>query len=249
MQRAAVSQGVASSNAGPCGNENGHSPQNGKPAIQSSQGQGSMRRAAVSQGAAGSNAGSTLRGSNAIGRLEQQQQQQQQQQQEEDIADLFGTDDEAAPQGVAAEEGEPQQDGFEEAVQGPPEAPPEDLNPPRRKRNPCNPTKEEVDRHNLTHANYRSWCPVCNRAALREDPHYKQTSDEVAKGLPCISFDYKTMGESPNEDDKITTLVGRDRWTKVTFAHVVKGKGLTDENIISKAVDDIESLGYPEVRL
>ena len=76
-----------------------------------------------------------------------------------------------------------------------------------------------------------------------------QTSDEVAKGLPCISFDYKIMGESPNEDDKITTLVGRDRWTKLTFAHVVKGKGFTDENIMNKVVEDIESLGCPEVRL
>ena len=136
-----------------------------------------------------------------------------------------------------------------EAVPGPPEFPQEDLNPPRRRRNPCNPTKEEVDKHNLTHASYRSWCPICNRAALKEDPHYKQTSDEVAKGLPCVSFDYKTMGESETEDDKITVLVGRDRWTKVTFAYVVKGKGLTDSNVVSRVVAFIEALGYPDIRL
>ena len=107
--------------------KNGHSPQNEGPAIPSSQGQGSVRRAAVSQGAAGSNADPTLRSNNATSGLEQD---------EEDIADLFGSDDDVAPQGVVAEEGEPQQDDFEEAVQGPPEAPPDDLNPPRRKRNP-----------------------------------------------------------------------------------------------------------------
>ena len=86
-----------------------------------------------------------------------------------------------------------------------------------------------MDAHCLTHANYRSWCAICNRAALKEDPHYKQTKEEIGKGLPCISFDYKTMGESDKEDDKITCIVGRDRWTMVTSAHVVKGKGLKDD--------------------
>ena len=57
------------------------------------------------------------------------------------------------------------------------------------------------------------------------------------------------MGESDKEDDKITCLVGRDRWTKVTFAHVVKGKGLKDDWIVQQVHDDIRSLGYPEIRL
>ena len=34
------------------------------------------------------------------------------------------------------------------------------------------------------------------------------------------------MGESDKGDDKITCIAGLDRWTTVTFAHVVKGKGL-----------------------
>ena len=82
-----------------------------------------------------------------------------------------------------------------------------------------------MDAHNLTHANYPSWCATCNRAALKEDPHYRQEKEEQANGLPCVSFDYKTMGESDKEDNKITCLVGRDRWIVVTFAHVVKGNG------------------------
>mgnify|MGYP003313483918 CR=1 FL=1 len=57
------------------------------------------------------------------------------------------------------------------------------------------------------------------------------------------------MGESDKEDDKITCLVGRDRWTTVTFAHVVKGKGLPDDWIIQQMADDLQSLGYPEIRL
>ena len=57
------------------------------------------------------------------------------------------------------------------------------------------------------------------------------------------------MGQSDKEDDKITCLVSRDRWTKVTFANVVKVKGLTDEWIIQQIYDDLRSLGYPEIRL
>ena len=56
--------------------------------------------------------------------------------QEEDVTDLFNDDEADVPQGVVAGEGEPQQDGLHEAIPGPPEAPQEDLNSPKLKRNP-----------------------------------------------------------------------------------------------------------------
>ena len=49
-----------------------------------------------------------------------------------------------------------------------------------------------------------SWCAICKRVVLKEDPHYRQTKEEQVGGLPCVSFDYKTMGQSDKEDDKIT---------------------------------------------
>ena len=84
---------------------------------------------------------------------------------------------------------------------------------------------------------------------MKEDPHYRQTKDESQQGLPCISWDYKTMGESAKEDDKITCLVGRDRWKCVTFAHVVKGKGLSDDWVVKQVLEDLDSLGYLEPRV
>ena len=57
------------------------------------------------------------------------------------------------------------------------------------------------------------------------------------------------MGESDKEDDKITCLVCRDRWTVMTFAHVVKGKGLSEDWIVEQAHQDLQSLGYPEIRI
>ena len=107
------------------------------------------------------------------------------------------------------------------------EEPAGDVNVAKPKRHPGNPTKEELDKHNLTHANYRSWCAICNRAALKEDPHYRQTAEEIKKGLPCISFDYKTMGEADDHDDKIAAIVGRDRWTGVTFCTCCKRQGFS----------------------
>ena len=47
------------------------------------------------------------------------------------------------------------------------EAPSVPIRTEKPKRHPGNPTKEKMDAHNLTHANYRSWCAICNRAALK----------------------------------------------------------------------------------
>ena len=35
----------------------------------------------------------------------------------------------------------------------------------------------------------------------------------------------------------------------MTFGYVVKGKGFTEENVVTKALAFIDSLGYPDVRL
>ena len=69
------------------------------------------------------------------------------------------------------------------------------------RRHPGDPTKAEMDAHNLTHCNYRSWCSICNRVALVQT----KTKAECQDWVPCISFDYKTMGESASEEDKITS--------------------------------------------
>ena len=67
--------------------------------------------------------------------------------------------------------------------------------------------------------------------------------------MPCISFDYKTLGEAADHDDKTIAIVCRYRWTGVTFAHVVKGKGLADDWLIRQLYSDIQSLGYTGIRL
>ena len=70
------------------------------------------------------------------------------------------------------------------------------------KRHPEDPTRIEKDAHRLTHANYRSWRAICNRAALAEGPRYKQAKDEIGTGFVCISFDYKIAGDVIKETMK-----------------------------------------------
>ena len=48
------------------------------------------------------------------------------------------------------------------------------------------PTKEEYDRHCLTHLPYRSWCPICIQAKKKNIAHKKTKSD---RGVPVYSID------------------------------------------------------------
>ena len=81
---------------------------------------------------------------------------------EDPVEDLFGPDDESVLPPVL-------------------EGPAEDVNVGKPKRHPGNPTNWELGKHNLTHANYRSWCAICNGAALKEDQHYRQTAKKSNK--------------------------------------------------------------------
>ena len=56
-----------------------------------------------------------------------------------------------------------------------------DKNPNKPRRHPRNPAKEEMDAFNIAHANYRSWCLICARVALKEGPRYRQTSYDISK--------------------------------------------------------------------
>ena len=87
------------------------------------------------------------------------------------------------------------------------ENPTEEVTKSTPKRYPGDPPKFEMEAHNLIHVNCRAWCAICNRAALKDDPHYKQIKYDINRGHLCISFDCKTMGESDEEEHKVTCIV------------------------------------------
>ena len=66
---------------------------------------------------------------------------------------------------------------------------------------PVQPTKEEVEEHNLTHLPFRNWCPICVAARAREDAHRTAADLHRRDGHPTIGIDYKEL------------KIIRERWT------------------------------------
>ncbi len=66
---------------------------------------------------------------------------------------------------------------------------------PKSLTSPIKPSAADVDTHYITHLPFRSWCPVCQAAKMREDPHWRtrRGPDQGNRrdGLPIISMDYQ----------------------------------------------------------
>ena len=125
--------------------------------------------------------------------------------------------------------------------------------PIKRPKNPEDPTPEEKERHmTCGHLPYRPWCSVCKEARGREDRHFEQNKAEKEHGWPKISMDYAELGSAEIDEGREGVrkiLVGRDKWSRFTFAHLVKCKGLGDERIVDKVMQSIKDTGYTKVRI
>ena len=64
---------------------------------------------------------------------------------------------------------------------------------------PRAPSQREIDEHNLTHANYRSWCPHCVAGRRNNSPHKAMDKSE-ARTVPCLHVDYCFLKDDPNEE-------------------------------------------------
>jgi hypothetical protein len=69
----------------------------------------------------------------------------------------------------------------------------EEARRPKPVRNPGNPTKAEIEEHEVTHIPYRSWCSHCVRGKAVDDHHEAQKpegGETSEQSLPRISIDY-----------------------------------------------------------
>ena len=82
---------------------------------------------------------------------------------------------------------------------------------------PVQPSQMERDNHALTHEPFQPWCELCVMYRSRQDAHPPSTHEHA--GHSVISFDFGYCSRMPNEEDKQTCLVLRDRDTKLV--HVV----------------------------
>ena len=91
--------------------------------------------------------------------------------------------------------------------------PQEEAQPPRAVRDPGAPTPGERAEHELTHANYRSWCAACVRGRGIAAAHRQQPSEPMdPSGVPTIHFDYCFMGEKADEAEEEKDR--EDAWEK-----------------------------------
>ena len=93
---------------------------------------------------------------------------------------------------------------------------------------PAQPSKKEVDRHNLTHINYRSWCPHCVAGRRSNSQHRSQTSNRRNVPLFCADYCYVKDVDDPHP---LTVMVGRLYPSRAMFATACDTKGAEDEAV------------------
>ena len=113
---------------------------------------------------------------------------------------------------------------------------------------PQEPTPEMINRHNLTHLPYRSWCPHCVAARRANAPH---KSGSQVRQKPVFVADYCFISDSKTEGDNLTALVGamyppKSDAPKALFAVICERKGASDEYTASRLCQFIRECGASE---
>ena len=124
-------------------------------------------------------------------------------------------------------------------------------------KDPGAPTQAEIDEHEVDHLPYRSWCECCVMGRGTGEQHRTGPSSRV----PVISFDYLFISQSKifTEDElgeeeataaAVKVLVAKGTKSKAAFAHVVRRKGVEDdEYAVRRLVEDVNWLGYSKIIL
>ena len=63
------------------------------------------------------------------------------------------------------------------------------------------PTAADIAEHNIAHANFRSWCPICVAAKGSSDPHFRQP-EMTERTLSTVSADYCFMCRDPSLEEQ-----------------------------------------------
>ena len=108
---------------------------------------------------------------------------------------------------------------------------------------PPQPSREEVARHNLTHINYRSWCPHCVFGRRNNTAHRSQTSSNRRVPLFCADYCFVRDVE---DTENLTCLVGRLYPNKAVFATACDQKGADDE-AVSRLAQFLKAAGIPKL--
>ena len=124
----------------------------------------------------------------------------------------------------------------------------EEARQPRGIRKPEEPSKKEIEEHQLTHWPYRSWCIHCQKGKATSLPHRTIGAEEGDDNVPLLASDYMYMS-TRDAENKYLALVMACKETEATFAHVVPEKGTSGGWIVGQLKRDIDFLGWKRVVL
>ena len=114
---------------------------------------------------------------------------------------------------------------------------------PRICKRPMAPTKIEVEEHNRTHAEYRSWCPDCVAGKSVSMHHRRRDPSEERLGV-TISIDYAFRTAEEAEEDLAPVLVVYDNNYESIWAMEVDAKGVEAGVGIEWLVEKLDMSGY-----
>ena len=110
------------------------------------------------------------------------------------------------------------------------------------RRKPDGPTDEEWRKHRVTHYPFRNWCPYCVAARAKSWPHVRSPIEDNREKLADICFDYCFLRDKPG-GESVPVLVGRERHSRMTLAHVVPHKGSSVDWLIPQLQRDVRKFG------
>ena len=136
----------------------------------------------------------------------------------------------------------------EGSVQVPLVEPQDDIRRPKIPVDPRRPTQREIDEHEVTHCNYRSWCPHCVRARAVSSPHLcREHRPEGLKvtGVVTVSLDYSwTDGDNETVGNmESPVLIMYVDIIDAMFAIAVKKKGAVPW-VATWVAKKLATLGY-----
>ena len=69
-------------------------------------------------------------------------------------------------------------------------------------KSPSQPSQEEIDRHNVAHCPFRSWCKLCVMGQSVTTGHFRARQED-ARQVPTVSMDYMFMKDEDSEEEEV----------------------------------------------
>ena len=121
----------------------------------------------------------------------------------------------------------------------------EDTPVARARKPPPGPTADELDKHELTHVVFRSWCKHCISSRAKEDPHRSVATHEGRTPKVMLDWMFFTSDQEPGV--QLPELVVYDLSTGAVMAM----QSTKDSSVVTvgAVVQTLETLGHTDVVL